>query len=61
MLERLIGKKVRVYLKNGFLHSGTVIEATDVFIALKDEKKQLDVIINAAMIDRVLEEEQAEQ
>ena len=60
MLDRLIGKKVRVYLKNGFLHTGTVIETTEMFLTLKDQKSTLDIILNTSMIDRILEE-QAEQ
>ena len=56
MLERLIGKKVRIYLKNGFYHAGTVLEVTDMFITIKEPRYALDIILNTSMIDRILEE-----
>ena len=56
MFEIFINKKAKIFLKNGFVYAGLITEATDNFLSIKDDKKQLDVIINCMMIDKIIEE-----
>lgn len=49
-LTELVGKRVKIFTKNGFVHGGKVISLEDNFMQIEDEVKKKPVLIHVTHI-----------
>lgn len=49
------GQDVKIFLKNGYVYTGEVLELTEAFLKINDWKTDKKVTVNAAEVSRIEE------